>query len=483
MQIAQVLVAHGLVSSADVSTAVEHQRRNGGKLDQNLIELGLIDQRAMETVMAKVPITPRTIGDTGIAMSQLLRLLLKTVLVEGAELPSQMARSLKLTSNIIVAILQDAVDKQLVENLGPSNIATTAEERFALTTRGRQWAAEALAQNQYVGPAPVSLTSYSDQIMRQRMANERVDRDAVVEAFSDLVITDSMIGKLGPAVNSSSSILLYGAPGNGKTSIAERLGAIFPDIIYVPFCIEVEGQIIKIFDPSIHQMVDSEPAAAAAGTIRNEQLDGRWVPCRRPVIITGGELTLEMLDLQFSADAKFYEAPLHLKALNGTFIIDDFGRQLVRPTDLLNRWIVPLESRVDYLKLHTGKSFMVPFDEIVIFSTNMEPDDLMDPAFLRRIPYKLEIPGPDEDTYRVIFQAVASKRGVTLESGVLDFIVHELTRGAGQPLACYQPKFIVEQVLAACKFAGVDAVLTQSLVAEALTNLYTKTSGMTAASV
>lgn len=483
MQISQVLVAHGLVSLEDVSTAVEHQRQNGGKLDQHLIDLGLIDAADMQSVLAKVPVTPRTIGDTGIGMNQLLRLLLKAVSQDGIELPSQMASRLKVSANIVSGILQDAIDKRLMENLGPSTVEASSEERFSMTGQGRQWAAEALALNQYVGPCPVSLAAYSDQIMRQRMANERVDRQAVIDAFADLVITDNMVAKLGPAINSSSSILLYGAPGNGKTSIAERLGAIFPDVIYIPYCIEVEGQIIKIFDPSIHHMVEPEPAAAAVGSIRNEQLDGRWVPCRRPVIITGGELTLDMLDLQFSTDAKFYEAPLHLKALNGTFIIDDFGRQLVRPTDLLNRWIVPLESRVDYLKLHTGKSFMVPFDEIVIFSTNMEPDDLMDPAFLRRIPYKLEIPGPEEDVYRVIFEAVAGKRGVKIEPDVLDFVIEELKVKAGQPLACYQPKFIVEQVVAACKFSGEDAVLTKELVAEALTNLFTATAGMTAASL
>ncbi|MEM1400815.1 MAG: ATPase [Pseudomonadota bacterium] len=481
MQISQVLVAHGLVSADDVNAAVQHQRTNGGRLDQHLVELGYIDEGAIQSVLSKVPETPRTIRDTGISMNQLNRLLLKAIFVDGIELPSLMAHRLKLSANLVIGILRDAVDKRLVENLGPSNVANSTEERFVLTTHGRQSAAEALAQNQYIGPTPVSLKTYADQIMRQKMANERVDRAAVVEAFSDMVVTDHMINKLGPAVNSSSSILLYGAPGNGKTSIAERLGAIFPDIVYIPYCVEVEGQIIKVFDPSIHQMIEAEPGAAAIGSIRAEQLDARWVPCRRPVIITGGELTLEMLDLQFSTDAKFYEAPLHLKALNGTFIIDDFGRQLVRPTDLLNRWIVPLESRVDYLKLHTGKSFMVPFDEIVIFSTNMEPDDLMDPAFLRRIPYKLEIPGPTEDNYRVIFEAVAGKRGVQIQPGVLDYVIEELQVRSGQPLACYQPKFIVEQVFAACKFAGEQPVLTRELVAEALTNLFTKTAGMTAA--
>ncbi len=269
--------------------------------------------------------------------------------------------------------------------------------------------------------------------------------------------------------------MLYGAPGNGKTTIAEHIGDIFQDVIYIPHCFEVEGQIIKVFDPGIHQPVErstGEGHSRALG-LRRDDLDQRWVPCRRPFIVTGGELTLEMLDLSFNSLAKFYEAPLHVKAFGGTFVIDDFGRQLVKPDQLLNRWIVPLESRIEYLKLHTGKSFALPFDELVIFSTNMAPKDLMDPAFLRRIPYKLEIAAPNADEYRRIFRAVSRALGLEAADEVIDYVIAAMRRFGGEvPLAGYQPKFIVDQVIAACKFEGIAAQYRPEFVDMALANLH-----------
>ncbi|MBL4666900.1 MAG: hypothetical protein JKY04_05935, partial [Sneathiella sp.] len=251
------------------------------------------------------------------------------------------------------------------------------------------------------------------------------------------------------------------------------VAAIFANVIYIPYCFEVDGQIIKVFDPAIHvPVLPSEKDVPKSG-LRREEFDGRWIPCERPIVITGGELTLEMLDLSYNANAKYYEAPLHVKASNGTFIIDDFGRQLVSPEELLNRWIVPLESRIDFLKLHTGKSFELPFDELVIFSTNLSPDDLMDPAFLRRIPYKLETIGPNRDQYFEIFKMVAGAKGLTMTEDILEIIIDELQVKNSFELACFQPKFIVDQVLAACKYMGVAPHFTDELITDALRNLYT----------
>jgi hypothetical protein len=233
------------------------------------------------------------------------------------------------------------------------------------------------------------------------------------------------------------------------------MSRIYADIIYIPHAIEVDGQIIKIYDPSIHKEVKSLQGDDGNNAIRKEALDRRYVACKRPIIITGGELTLEMLDLRYDESAKYYEAPLHMKALGGTFIIDDFGRQLVKPEQLLNRWIVPLESRVDFLKLHTGKTFSIPFDEIVVFSTNLEPNDLMDPAFLRRIPYKLEIKAPSREEYRRIFRLIATQRGVEMPDDVATLVIEELQTSNGFQLACYQPRFVVDQVIAACKYLDV----------------------------
>ena len=256
--------------------------------------------------------------------------------------------------------------------------------------------------------------------------------------------------------------------------MAERVGAIYQDIVYVPYAFHVDGQIIKMFDLGIHVPVQPIETGNRPHTLRKENFDQRWVPCRRPTVITGGELTLDMLDLQFSTTAKFYEAPMHLKALGGTFIIDDFGRQIVKPVDLLNRWIVPLESRVDYLKLHTGKSFQIPFDELVIFSTNLAPADLMDPAFLRRIPYKLPTEAPATETFRAIFDKVAATHDMTVPDEIFDFVLRELRENNDFPLACYQPKFVIDQVIDACKYDGTKPEFKLDLVAMAMGNLYTK---------
>jgi hypothetical protein len=283
------------------------------------------------------------------------------------------------------------------------------------------------------------------------------------------------VREIGPAVNSGRSILLYGPPGNGKTSIGERIGSLFRDVVYIPYCFEVEGQIIKVFDPSVHQRVEGQLQNLPENLgLRREELDTRWVVCRRPLLITGGELTLEMLDLSFNPLAKFYEAPLHVKALGGIFMIDDFGRQIVSPTALLNRWIVPMESRVERLKLHSGKSFELPFDELVIFSTNLSPGALMDPAFLRRIPYKIEVGGPTAEEYRLIFRALASKFGLKVDDGMIEEVMHELRVRNDFPLAGFQPKFIIDQVLAAAKFDGAPPKLTPEYVSLALRNLYTR---------
>ena len=245
-------------------------------------------------------------------------------------------------------------------------------------------------------------------------------------------------------------------------------------IIYVPHCVEIGGEIMKVFDPTVHRVVDDAPANSGPSSLRRSRLDPRWVACQRPMVVTGGELTIEMLDLKFNPIAKFYEAPLHIKALNGTFLIDDFGRQRAKPEDILNRWIVPLNSRVDYLNLHTGKTAMIPFDEIVIFSTNLHPNDLMDPAFQRRISYKLETVEPPDDLFREVFWNMATKNGLMLTEELFDRVVHGI-RANNAPLAYFQPKFIIEQVLASCKFEGVTPRLTVDNIDDALANQFVKT--------
>jgi predicted ATPase with chaperone activity len=282
-----------------------------------------------------------------------------------------------------------------------------------------------------------------------------------------------MIEQTGPALNSGRAILLYGPPGNGKTSTALRLSSAFQDVIYVPYSIIVEGQIIRVHDPSIHVQLDPPKVEDdnELSVVRREQFDARWVPCRRPFVVTGGELTLDMLDLRYDTVGNYYEAPLHVKALGGCFIIDDFGRQLVSPTHLLNRWIVPLESRVDYLKLHTGKSFSIPFEELIMFSTNLEPEDLMDPAFLRRLPYKIEVGAPSLENFKTIFKKESEKQGMILPDEVFRSIVRKIRDEKEMEFAAYQPKFIIDQIVATCRFMGQPSHFEPRYIDYALDNL------------
>ncbi|MFO1185609.1 MAG: AAA family ATPase [Bauldia sp.] len=486
MFIGDLLIAHGLVNQADINAALDRQRTQGGLLGENLIALGKITPSDLASIIQSAPQPPKSIAETGIAQADLLNLMMKAMYSAAAETASKIADVIKLPHRIVQLLTEEARERKLIEALGGTGgTLALSELRFTLTEKGKAWALDALSQNQYVGPAPVPLTDYTDRIRRQRISGERVDREQVDHAFANLIISEEFVRAVGPAINSGRSILLYGPPGNGKTSVAERIGSVFADVIYIPYCFEVEGQIIKVFDPSIHKAAMTAADSASKGTaLRREDFDRRWVACRRPFIVTGGELTLEMLDLSFNAIAKFYEAPLHIKALGGTFVIDDFGRQIIKPEELLNRWIVPLESRVEYLKLHTGKSFSLPFDELVIFSTNLAPRDLMDPAFLRRIPYKMEVGGPPPDEYRRIFKTVANGMKIDVSDEIIDFVLAELRERNDFPLAGYQPKFIIEQVKAACKFEGTPEACTIDLVKMALGNLYTKDTpgfGVTAA--
>jgi hypothetical protein len=474
MLIGDVLVAQGLVSAADVEAALEQQRSQGGILGEHLIAMGKLSPADLERVMKSAPASPKNIEETGLALPDLLNLVSKAM-YSGAEMPSAIGAMLKLPQRIIQLVLEQMKERKMLDVLGSTGQFAASELRYALTEKGRNWATDALQQNQYLGPAPVPLSAFVERIQRQRITNERVDRESVERAFGNLIVSEQFIHQVGPAINSGRSILLYGPPGNGKTSVSERIGSIFTETIYIPYCFEVEGQIIKVYDPGIHKRIEKN-VEGQARTLRREDLDLRWVPCRRPFIVTGGELTLEMLDLSFNTLAKFYEAPLHVKALNGIFTIDDFGRQLVSPEALLNRWIVPLESRVEYLKLHTGKSFQIPFDELVVFSTNLAPRDLMDPAFLRRIPYKMEIGGPTPEQYRKIFKLVAKGFEMEVLDEFIDYVIHYLTGQNDFPLASYQPKFLIDQVRAACKFEGIPPQFRMDLVKMALGNLFTKDS-------
>jgi uncharacterized protein (DUF697 family)/energy-coupling factor transporter ATP-binding protein EcfA2 len=472
MNFGNLLVAKGLVTAQDIDQASDHQKTHGGRLGDSIVALGFLTKEQIDEVLSDAPQAPAMVESTGIDPVFLLELTIKGMYAENLETASQMVASLKLSNTIVGQLLQVATERKLVEALSAgSGGGIRAELRYGLTRAGREFAIDALQRSQYFGPAPVSLSAYQDRILRQRVTNEMVSRKQLDKAFEDLVMPERFVSRLGPAVNSGNAILIYGPAGNGKTTVAEIVGNLFQNVIYIPYCVEIDGEIMKVFDPSVHRVVEEPAKEQKTADLRRSRIDPRWVACYRPMVITGGELTIEMLDLKYNSVAKYYEAPLHVKALNGTFLIDDFGRQRAKPEEILNRWIVPLNSRIDYLSLHTGKSAMIPFDEIVIFSTNMHPDELMDPAFQRRISYKLETVEPPEDLFLEVFFGMAQKRGLVLTEDVFMQVLNGI-RANQAPLAYFQPKFIVEQVLASCKFEGIEPQFTTENIDDALANLF-----------
>jgi hypothetical protein len=473
MQLGDLLVQANLVTIEQVSEALEMQAHHGGRLGEHLVAMRAIDQESLEAFLHRMPSEPANIAETRIDETELLGLLMKLIYTGRLESVRQFVDAIKLPYHVVLELVQMAVDRQLLRTLGSRDSHSLAEMSYAFTEEGRRWALDALQQSRYSGPAPVTLEEFNDRVYLQKITNELVTFDRIREAIKDLTFEDRIIEQSGPALNSGRAILLYGPPGNGKTSVALRFASVFDDVIYVPYAIMVEGQIMRMFDPSLHTPLDPTSLSErdTLSLVRGEECDARWVACRRPFVVTGGELTLEMLDLRFNATSNFYEAPLHVKALGGCFIIDDFGRQLVSPTNLLNRWIVPLESRVDYLKLHTGKSFSIPFEELVMFSTNLDPEDLMDPAFLRRLPYKIEIGSPSVELYERIFAKECQRHGLSLSPETFDLIVHKITVEKGLDLAAYQPKFIVDQVVSTCRFMGQEPHFEPRFIDYAIDNL------------
>jgi len=475
MRLGDLLIRASRVTEDDVAKALALGRGNGGRLGDNLVAMGAIDQRTLSSFIHRIPGEPHDIAATGIDENELLELLMKLIYSNRLETARQFIDGIKLPYHVVSELARMAVDRQLLQTLGTRLSDNLLDMAYSLTEEGRRWTIDALERLRYVGPAPVTIGEFCEQVNLQKLTNETITMKRIHQVLGDLDMDQSVLEQAGPALNSGRALLLYGPPGNGKTTVALRFAAVFQDVVYIPYAIEVEGQIIRMFDSSVHKAVD--PAGIeeeGVSFVRQDEFDQRWVPCRRPFVIVGGELTLDMLDLRYDASGHFYEAPMHVKALNGCFLIDDFGRQLVAPATLLNRWIVPLESRVDFMKLHTGKSFYIPFEELVIFSTNMEPEDLMDPAFLRRLPYKIEVEAPDLGRYRRIFATECARHKFDLPEEVFDYIVHKLKNEKGLDLAAYQPRFIVDQVVATCRFMEQPPHLEQRFIDYALDNLRVK---------
>jgi hypothetical protein len=416
-----------------------------------------------------VPKPPTSLAEAGLKGDATLELLLKTM-IGGEVSGSGLSERLRLPYALIEPLVDHARAEKLIEVKGAAG-AGTAGYKYALTDFGRVRAMLFLDVCRYIGPAPVPLAQYNAYIREAAAVRGYMDRERIGSGFGDLIVNDEMLEQLGPAANSNKSIFLYGPPGNGKTVLAEGLGRSLGGEMYVPHAIDVDGQIITMFDPVNHRPVaGSGPSSwlLAASTTH----DRRWERIERPTVVVGGELTLDMLDLSFNGISKFYEASIQWKANGGVFVVDDFGRQRIPARDLLNRWIVPLESRVDYLTLHTGRKFEIPFDVLIIFATNLKPESLADEAFLRRIPYKIYAKNPSLDEFSRIFALNCRKRQLEYDPAFIEYLMKRYYQPRGLQMRACHPRDLIEQVMDLCRFQQRPPGITRELLDHACDNYF-----------
>jgi len=408
----------------------------------------------------RLPPRPRSIEETGLALSYVSDLVLRALYLVGEMTGVMLVDMLHLPyENVIDQAILYLRREQMCEIKGSGGIGEKAY-RYQPTMKGIERAKEIGERSQYLGPAPVPLSAYVEMMTTQTTQGLIITEDAIRQAFVHLVISDALLQQLGPAINSGRSIFLFGHAGNGKTSIAEAAAALMSDAILIPHAVVIDGQVIRVFDPIHHDRI---PVPSNL----EYSYDRRWVLSKRPVVVTGGELNMASLDLVYDEYSKYYEAPLQMKANGGLFLIDDFGRQQMRPRDLLNRWIVPLEKRHDYLTLHTGKKIEVPFDQLIIFSTNIEPKQLVDEAFLRRIRYKVEVGNPSPQEYREILRRICMAKNVPYSDDGLRYLLEqEYPRRNIEMRACH-PRDLIDQLIDIARFTRTTPTMSRELMAAA----------------
>lgn len=415
------------------------------------------------------PAPPSSLEEAGLDPGIVESLMLKYLFGVGSASGGAIARDLCLPPQASLEHLAALKQQQIVVHVGA---ATMGDFTYALTDSGRDRASRFMLESMYVGAAPVNVDDYIASVKAQTIANMNPREEQLREAFSDLLISQEMFDILGPAINSGRGMFLYGYPGNGKTSIAERITACFGDEIWIPRCVICDGLVIKLFDPARHEEVSTK----SASIIKTDQADPRWARIKRPTIVAGGELTMEALEVQYNRTSKTCEAPIQMKSNCGTLVIDDFGRQRMRPIELLNRWIVPLEKRFDFLALPNGKVLQIPFDQLIIFATNLEPKELCDDAFLRRVPYKINVQDPTEVEFRKLFELIAPKMGFQLDDqavAAIDHLIETHYRQAERPFRCCQPRDLTLQVRNRCLYLGTELKLTPELFDYAVSVYFT----------
>ncbi|HKR22625.1 MAG TPA: hypothetical protein VJS17_08530 [Pyrinomonadaceae bacterium] len=406
------------------------------------------------------PPLPEEMADTGISEGFLCDLALKHVAMLPEPTTTAISERINLPRTLTEDLLQKLYREKLIEVKMQSAIGST---RYAMLDHGWDRLSRLLSICGYVGPAPVSLRDYSHMMKLQSIPSNTASIDTVRQAFHDLVLPESLLQTLGCVINSRRSLFLTGLPGTGKTAVAERINNALAGAIWIPYAVEIDGQIIRVFDSHCHELAPAEDTPL--------DYDRRWALVKRPLVVVGGELTLENADLTWSDAAKFYEAPFQMKSNGGTLVIDDFGRQRVAPQDLLNRWIVPLERRVDYLALHTGKKIEVPFEQLVVFSTNLDENDLADQAFLRRMGYRARVEPPTPGAYSDIFRYQAKRRGIVVEQPTLDYILRKYHAEQRQMKGC-EPRDILDRATDICQFEKHKLELTPHIVDIAWRNYF-----------
>ena len=427
----------------------------------------------MQNPAVMAPPPPRTLDDMRLPIVMMRDILIKTIFRKNVDMVSELAAAVCLPIPVTQELVDMAREQRLIEATGTLNANNGNEMGYQLTDAGKARALDALAQSEYFGPMPVPLEVYSEQVERQSVRNIQVSRDQLTGAMGHLVLPDSLLDHLGPAVSAGRSILMYGPPGNGKSSISNGIRDALGDMVYVPRAIEYASQVITVYDPIVHSKAEDE-VQDPNSLRRVTRFDSRYVKCERPTVITGGELSLDMLDLVYNPTARTYQAPLQLKSTGGIFIVDDLGRQKEPPQSIVNRWIVPLEESKDILALQSGEKFEVPFDTLVIFSTNFHPNEIFDTAALRRIFFKIKIDGPNQQNFLKIFAMVAKKRGMALDEATLVHLLKVKYPTINNVYANYQPIFLIDQMIAICEFEGIPYQMSPELVDRAWANMFVR---------
>ncbi len=432
-----------------------------------------MNMQVTDTGFAPPPL--RKLEDTGLSVVMMRDILLKTIFRKNVEQASDIAKAVCLPIPLATQLIDMLRDMNLLQATGTLHATSSSEMGFQLTDGGKARALDALSQSEYYGAMPVPLDDYKIQVKRQSIRDINLTRDMLEASMGHLILPEGLIDQLGPAVGSGRSVLMYGPPGNGKSSIAEGIRAAMGDNIYVPHALAYAGQVITVYDPIVHTLVTQQEQAESSPLRKNaSRFDTRYLLCTRPTVMTGGELRLSMLDLNYNAVSRTYQASMQLKSTGGVFIVDDLGRQEESPQSLINRWIVPMEVNYDILALQSGEKFEVPFDTLVVFSTNFHPNEIFDQAALRRIFFKVKIDGPTQDEFLKIFAMIAKKKGVPLDEASLIHLLKKKYPTIDNVFANYHPVFLCDQIKAICEFEGIPYQMRPEFIDRAWENLYVR---------